>query len=380
MMSSTSVIDDGNDGGDVLPLSIKSLHYEGSYTPHKAHWMKNALENLGSVWVRDGKISVGQLVSEEFEEKIGVLYDLAMVRKHEAIDRLVGEVMMSELNTKTSGNDNKKATKKQSGLEQDPPSAVQKNFPFAPHLSEAVKASMSDALLRIMMRGGGVGGGGSDEGGKVAATPSTPTTPRSTKGNKKKKTAKNNNQDGGAADRITDDPNSSNSFENSLKAKRCLVQCYVVDDGKLVVGTKNRLLKVGGSFVNRFGGSWMSRGRKFPNLHQNEYPFFRRTANLMGFLPHEVKIRYCRETRQLIVSGARPSRGQFENARQVREVIEVPKDVDIRGLIVMRTGKGSLIFEEGEEEGNSGGDNHAVVGDKKNKMDAGDGNNNKSGG
>lgn len=71
---------------------------------------------------------------------------------------------------------------------------------------------------------------------------------------------------------------------------------------------------------------------------------------MMGFLPHEVTIRYCKNSRQLIVSGARPKR-DGENARQVRETIEIPKNVDVYAgvLVVLRTSKGSLIFEEIEE-------------------------------
>lgn len=54
---------------------------------------------------------------------------------------------------------------------------------------------------------------------------------------------------------------SSNSFEKSLaKKKKSLVQCYVID-GKLVVGTKDKMLSVGGSFVNKFGETGESRAR-----------------------------------------------------------------------------------------------------------------------
>lgn len=59
----------------------------------------------------------------------------------------------------------------------------------------------------------------------------------------------------------TDNSASSNSFEKSLiRKKRNLVQCYV-NDGRLVIATKDKMLSVGGSFVNKFGESRNSRTR-----------------------------------------------------------------------------------------------------------------------
>lgn len=115
------------------PVVIKALHFSSSYTPHKAYWVKKALESLGGEWVRQGKMTNAQLVSAEFEEKMGVLYDLAMARKHQAIDRLVTEEL-----DRTGIHKNSKRS----------PRKVPTNFPFAPHITGNVKESMSEALLQ----------------------------------------------------------------------------------------------------------------------------------------------------------------------------------------------------------------------------------------
>jgi len=67
---------------------------------------------------------------------------------------------------------------------------------------------------------------------------------------------------------------------------------------------------------------------------------------MMGFQSHEISIKYCKKGHRIIVSGSRPERSDNENARQVREVVVVRKGMPIHGMLVMRTTKGSLIFEE----------------------------------
>lgn len=118
------------------PVKIDKLHFADSYTPHKRHWVKKAMEQLGTEWVRSGKIKEAQLKTSEFEEKMAVLYDLAMARKHEAIDRMVG---VEEV---TGGGKGKR------GVKSAVQGQVQENFPFAEHLNGKVKETMSEALLR----------------------------------------------------------------------------------------------------------------------------------------------------------------------------------------------------------------------------------------
>lgn len=157
-VSSTSVVDEEvyireveDEEVEFVPVKILSLHHSSTYTPHKGHWVKKALENLGSEWVRTGKLTVEQLVSPEFEEKMGVLYDLSMNKNFEAIDRLVDEEggKIGEKGRKKKGVGRGKGLsgggKKQEGVVLGD---VQKNFPFNENVTEEVKRKMSDSLFR----------------------------------------------------------------------------------------------------------------------------------------------------------------------------------------------------------------------------------------
>ncbi|ODM99318.1 hypothetical protein Ocin01_07352 [Orchesella cincta] len=282
-------------------VKINSLHFSDSYTPHKEYWIRNALEKLGNTWVRDKKITQTELLSKAFEEKMGVLYELAMAKKHESIDRLVDEVQDEEVVKE------KKSKRRKKPIE---PPVLQDNFPFSPQLSDTLKRTMSSLLLDIMKQG------------------------QQGQGEQKKPTQQR------VLDKKPHDKMDESLSSLGSVAKTPLTQCYVLD-GKLVVGGK-KLLAIGGSILNQFSDTSKSRVRS----STEEKSYFRKTANMMGFLSHEISIRYCKKGHRIIVSGSRAQRNDSENARQVREVVLVPKDVSIHGLLVMRTTKGSLIFEE----------------------------------
>ncbi|CAL8124268.1 unnamed protein product [Orchesella dallaii] len=215
-LSSSCIADASTTSVTKPEVKIKFLHFSDSYTPHKEYWIRNALEKLGNSWVRDNKITQTELVSKGFEEKMGVLYELAMAKKHESIDRLVDEVEEEELVKQ------KKRSKKLKRRNKTPPPAepvLQDNFPFAPQLSENLKRTMSSLLLDIMKR----------------------------EGQDKQKQDLKKPRDNG--------DESLSSLASVGKAP--LTQCYVLD-GKLVVGAK-KLFSIGGSIVNQFADTSKSR-------------------------------------------------------------------------------------------------------------------------
>lgn len=265
-------------------------------------------------WIRERKITHQQLVSEEFEQKMSVLYDLAMAKKHEAIDRLVGEVQMEAERTMSnstkpmgSSSTGQRRRRKQGAGDSinisGRGSATSKldtsehtfrmgkvqnrNFPFAAHFTESVKTTMSDALLRIMMREGeqqsepssgldlnskkcdrrsgslghgdqqAPGGGSSNNSEHDDHASSSAATNQSNINNK----VSSNSFDKSEEDRSKESRGGGKG--RSSKKSTTVVPCYVMEGGRLVVGggKNNRLAGVGGSIVNKFGLSSSSRAR-----------------------------------------------------------------------------------------------------------------------